>query len=98
MHAHDAISLLIIALGAFLIPLLAGRIGIPAAVGEILFGLLFGPALVGWIEPSEFTTFLAEFGFAFLMFLVGLELDFARIERQGLGPHRHGLGDIPVLV
>lgn len=84
MQADDAVSLLIFALGAFSIPLLSGRIGIPAAVGEILFGIAVGPHLLGWIEPHEFTTFLAEFGFAFLMFLVGLELDFSRIEREGL--------------
>lgn len=84
MHAHEAISLLIFALGAFAIPLFSGRIGVPAAVGELLFGVAVGPHLLGWIEPNAFTTFLAEFGFAFLMFLAGLELDFSRIERQGL--------------
>ena len=84
MHSHEAISLVIFALGAFAIPPLSGRVGIPAAVGEILFGVLVGPHLLGWFEPNEFTSFLAEFGFAFLMFLVGLELDFTRIEREGL--------------
>lgn len=84
MHAHDAISLLIFALGAFTIPLLAGRIGIPAAVGEIIFGIIAGPHVFGLIEPNSFTAFLAEFGFVFLMFLVGLELDFSRIEREGV--------------
>ena len=83
MHAHDAISLLIFALGAFSIPLVAGKMGIPAAVGEIIFGIIAGPYVFGLIEPNAFTTFLAEFGFAFLMFLVGLELDFSRIEREG---------------
>lgn len=84
MLAPDAVSLLVIALGAFLIPLLSGRIGIPAAVGEILFGIAVGPHALGLIHHSEFTDFLAEFGFAFLMFLVGLELDFSRIERGGI--------------
>ena len=84
MHAHDALPLLVIALGAFLIPLLSGRIGIPSAVGEILYGIVVGPYALGLIHRSAFTTFLAEFGFAFLMFLVGLELDFSRIERGGI--------------
>jgi Kef-type K+ transport system membrane component KefB len=84
VHAHDAVSLLIFALGAFIIPAISGRIGIPAAVGEILFGILVGPHLLGWFEPNDFTSFLAEFGFAFLMFLIGLELDFTRIEREGI--------------
>ncbi len=84
MHAHDALPLLVIALGAFLIPLLSGRIGIPSAVGEILYGIVVGPYALGLIHRSAFTDFLAEFGFAFLMFLVGLELDFSRIERGGI--------------
>jgi len=91
VHAQEAISLLIFALGAFAIPLFSGRIGVPAAVGELLFGVLVGPHLLGWIEPNAFTSFLAEFGFAFLMFLAGLELDFSRIERQGVGGLLAGL-------
>jgi Kef-type K+ transport system membrane component KefB len=83
LHAHDAVSLLILALGAFSIPLVAGRIGIPSAVGEIVFGILIGPHVLGLIHENAFTTFLAEFGFALLMFLVGLEMQFARIEREG---------------
>jgi len=97
VHAHDAISLLIIALGAFSIPLLCGRIGVPAAVGEILFGILVGAHVLGWVDETEFITFLAEFGFAFLMFLVGLELDFHRIEREGLRGVAVALG-ISVLI
>lgn len=83
MHLGDALSLLVAALGAFGVPLLAGRIGIPAAVGEMLFGALVGPAVLGWIRPEGFFEFLGELGFAFLMFLAGLEIDFGKIERQG---------------
>lgn len=78
-------TLLVIALGAFVVPLLSGRIGVPAAVGEIVFGLLVGPFLLGAVQETAFFDFLAEFGFAFLMFLAGLELDFAALERRGGG-------------
>lgn len=90
MHLGDAITLLFIALGAFLIPLGTGRIGLPAAVGEILYGILLGPHLLGLIHHNRFITVLAEMGFCFLMFLAGLELDFPRMERVGL--RRLGLG------
>ncbi len=92
MHAQDAVSLLIIALGAFAIPLVSGRIGIPFAVGEIIFGIIIGPHVLGLIHENEFMSFLAEFGFAFLMFLVGLELQFSRIERQGVKGVAAGAG------
>ncbi len=83
MEASPAITLLVISLGAFLVPLVSGRLGVPAAVGEIVFGLLVGPYVLGVVQETEFFGFLAEFGFAFLMFLAGLELDFTNIERRG---------------
>ena len=83
MDITQAITLLVISLGAFVVPLLSGRVGVPAAVGEIAFGMLVGPFVLGVVAETEFFGFLAEFGFAFLMFLAGLELDFANLERKG---------------
>lgn len=79
----QAPTLLLIAIGAFVVPILSGRIGIPAAVGEIVFGILVGPYVLEIVSAGEFFDVLAEFGFAFLMFLAGLELDFASLERRG---------------
>jgi Kef-type K+ transport system membrane component KefB len=79
------VSLILIAAAAFVLPLIAGRIGVPAIVLEILFGVLVGPVL-GLIEPGEeLLGFLAEFGLFLLMFLAGFEIDFTRLERQGPG-------------
>ena len=83
MDVTQAVTLLVISLGAFVVPLLSGRVGVPAAVGEIAFGMLVGPYVLGVVAETEFFGFLAEFGFAFLMFLAGLELDFASLERKG---------------
>lgn len=77
------VSLIAIAAAAFLIPLLAGRIRIPAVVLEIGFGVIVGPVF-GLIESGEpLLGFLAEFGLFLLMFLAGFEIDFTRLERQG---------------
>lgn len=47
-------------------------------VGEILAGILIGPSVLGWVHVEEPTLdLLAEIGFAFLMFLSGLEIDFS---------------------
>jgi Kef-type K+ transport system membrane component KefB len=35
---------------------LAARIGIPLHVGELVFGILLGPSLLGWIAPNAFET------------------------------------------
>jgi Kef-type K+ transport system membrane component KefB len=46
----------------------------PPVVGELIAGIVLGPGVLGWIEPNEFLTALAELGVMFLLFRVGLEL------------------------
>ncbi len=73
------IPLLLVVLLAFLVPILLARFKrIPAVVGEILAGILIGPSVFGLVSSHEPTLeILAEIGFAFLMFLSGLEIDFS---------------------
>ncbi len=47
----------------------------PAVIGEILSGVLVGPAVLGWVAPSIATETLAEIGVILLMFSVGLETE-----------------------
>jgi Kef-type K+ transport system membrane component KefB len=86
---------ILIGVGAFLIPIVARRVALPAVVLEILFGLLLGPSLFGLIEvgtpDAAFVEALAELGLLLLMFLAGFEVDFERLERQGAGPLLTGL-------
>jgi Kef-type K+ transport system membrane component KefB len=53
-------------------------------VFEIVLGLLVGPSLLGWVQPNDFTSKLAEFGLAMLFFLAGNEIDFERIRGRPL--------------
>ena len=78
METDVLFALLLITALAFVIPLLTKRLehfGIPIVVYEIIAGMIVGVSGFNLIEPSEILNFLAEFGFAFLMFLSGLELD-----------------------
>jgi Kef-type K+ transport system membrane component KefB len=78
METNVLIALLLITGLAATVPVLAKRLdrfGIPIVVYEILAGMIVGGSGFNLIEPSPILTFLAEFGFAFLMFLSGLELD-----------------------
>jgi Kef-type K+ transport system membrane component KefB/Trk K+ transport system NAD-binding subunit len=71
-------QLLIVSAIAFLTPILASRVPgrlLPAVVVEIIAGAVFGPAGLDVIEHNEILEFLAAFGFAYLMFLSGLEID-----------------------
>ena len=84
-EAAIPLSLSLIAAAAFLIPLLARRIRLPAVVLEIAFGLLVGPAVLNIVELDSLLEFLAEFGLFLVMFLAGFEIDFNRLTQ---GPRR----------
>ena len=73
------VPLLLVVLLAFLVPIIISRFRrVPVVVGEIMAGILIGPAVLGWVHSEEATLeTLAEIGFAFLMFLSGLEIDFS---------------------
>ncbi len=87
-EAGFAPLLIVIAL-AFIVPLLLirfKRLRLPIVVGEILAGIVIGRSGFGWVTHGEpLLTLLAEFGFVFLMFLAGTEIDFAnlKVERTG---------------
>lgn len=86
----DALTFIVIGLGAFLLPIAARRIRVPAVVLEILYGIAIGPFVLGVVEENTtaegFLFVLAEIGLFLLMFLVGFEIDFARLEREGSRP------------
>ena len=73
------VPLLLVVVLAFLVPVLISRFRrIPVVVGEIMAGIIVGPSVLGWVNGHEPTLeLLAEIGFAFLMFLSGLEIDFS---------------------
>src|SRR4030088_2530945 len=56
---------------------LVARARLPAAVGYLLAGLVIGPHGLHLIATSDETSFLAELGIIFLMFMVGLEFSFS---------------------
>jgi len=75
-------SLLLVTGLAVAVPLIAARfrrIRVPVVVMEILAGIVIGGSGFDIVDPLPTLTFLAEFGFAFLMFLAGLEVDFSLI-------------------
>jgi len=83
---EDSLSfapLLLIIFLAFIVPLTLSRfkrLRLPIVVGEILAGIIVGRSGLGWVqEHNVLLDLLAEFGFVFLMFLSGMEIDFSNI-------------------
>ena len=66
----------------FGIPPLARRIRLPAVVGLMLSGIVFGPHVLGAFgEDRPIADFLANLGKLLLMFVAGLEMDLARFRQ-----------------
>jgi Kef-type K+ transport system membrane component KefB len=62
---------------------IAERLKQPGIVGEILAGVLIGPSVLGWIQPSDLLKTLADLGVMFLLFRVGLEVKASELVRIG---------------
>jgi Kef-type K+ transport system membrane component KefB len=58
---------------------------IPLVVFEIVLGILIGPSILGWVEPSDFMSAMADLGLVILFFMAGHEIDFAQIRGRPLG-------------
>jgi len=84
------LALLAIVAAAFLLPIAAEWVRVPAVVLEIVFGILVGPVL-GLVEEAEFIDRLADLGFLLLMFLAGFEIDVRVFSRRGRGQLAVGL-------
>ncbi len=84
MHSDPFVTLMIITTLAVIVPIVfhrIPRIELPIVIGEIMAGIIIGKSGFNLIDSSEILDFLAEFGFAYLMFLAGLELNFDLITR-----------------
>jgi Kef-type K+ transport system membrane component KefB len=66
-------NLLLIMVVVWLVGVLFRHLKLPILLGELLAGLIFGPALFGVFESNETISVLAELGIFFLMLHAGLE-------------------------
>jgi Kef-type K+ transport system membrane component KefB len=91
VNTDNLVAVLVI---AAVVPLALGavpRIAVPGPVLEIVAGIVFGPAVLGLIQPDQAVRLIATIGLGFLLFLAGLEIDIqhfrgpaARLASMGL--------------
>jgi Kef-type K+ transport system membrane component KefB len=72
-HSNILLALFVMLAAAKIMAEIFERLRQPAVVGEILAGVIIGPSLLGWVQPSDLISILAEIGVIFLLFTVGLE-------------------------
>lgn len=87
VNAGD-LGLVLIPLLAVAAPLLARGIRpvvrVPIIVFELVLGILAGPAVLGWVEPTGILEKLSDFGLALLFFVAGSEIDFRAVAGRPL--------------
>ena len=64
--------------------IIARKLHAPEVVGEIIAGLLIGPAVLGLVDQSDFINKMAEIGVIMLMFEAGLSTDMKKLKQTGL--------------
>ena len=74
------LPLLLVLLLAFLVPLLLSRFKrVPVVVGEIVAGVIIGHSGLNLVGANPTLEVMSDIGLAFLMFLAGMEIDFAKL-------------------
>src|SRR5204863_1125890 len=81
-------GLLIVVAVAFAAPFVLGlfpQVRLPSVVLEIVAGIVIGPSVLGIVHVDQSISVISVIGLAFLLFLAGLEINFARLRGQVLG-------------
>ena len=76
------VALILFAAKAF--GIVARKLHAPEVVGEIIAGLILGPAVIGLVNQSDFISKMAEIGVIMLMFEAGLSTDMKKLKATGL--------------
>lgn len=75
------LDLVLIVVTATVLAFAARKTGQPTIVAYILTGIVLGPVVFGLVQESELTRTMSELGLAFLLFLLGLEMDISDIRQ-----------------
>jgi len=76
-------DLAIIIVCSKLFGLIAKKLKAPQVVGEIIAGLIIGPACFGFVGNTDYLALLAEIGVVMLMFEAGLETNLKELIKTG---------------
>jgi len=80
VEALISLDLIVVLIGAAIAGVMADKLKQPTLVAYLLAGIIAGPAVLSYADPTQLIELMAELGLAFLLFLIGLKLDFGEIE------------------
>ncbi|MDB7986623.1 cation:proton antiporter [Faecalicoccus pleomorphus] len=81
---HYLLDIALILLGTKAFGLFTRKLRMPAVVGALIAGILLGPAILNWVQPSDLISSLSEIGVIVLMFGAGLETSITDLRKAGL--------------
>ena len=64
--------------------IISKRLGMPSVLGQVLTGIIFGPSLLGLLQPDIFLDEVGQIGVIFLMFLAGIDTEVKEIKSVGI--------------
>jgi Kef-type K+ transport system membrane component KefB len=82
MDTPSLTNLLVVSVVAFAAPFVLGlfpAVRLPSVIVEIVAGIVVGPSVLGIAEADQTVSVIALIGLTFVLFLAGLEIDFARL-------------------
>lgn len=83
MHSELLLAIGVSIVAATVLAVVARIVRQPLILGYIAAGILLGPTGFGVITDPEEIALLSELGLAFLLFIVGLEIDLKKFARSG---------------
>lgn len=88
------LQLIIILAAAKVAGHISARLGQPTVLGQLLVGILIGPAVLGWVDNSDLLKELSTIGVILLMFIAGLETDVKEFKANAKAATYVGIGGI----
>lgn len=76
------LALLIILISTKLAGEISVRLGQPAVLGNLISGIVIGPAVFNLVQEAEFLKIFSEIGVLLLMFMAGLETNLAELNKN----------------
>lgn len=74
-------SLVVILLISTILGHFFARSGLPGVLGQLIAGILIGPAVLNWIHPDELLATFAQIGVILLMFMAGIESNLSQLRK-----------------
>lgn len=79
MHHNALTDVLLLLAASVLAVTVFRRLNLPPILAYLGVGALIGPHALGWVDDTENTRILAEFGVVFLLFTLGLEFSLTKL-------------------